>query len=210
MDRRGIIVSHVASEAFEPDASRALENLGYEVVSAGAASGRAGRPVQGDLRIVDEASLDQIAAEEGEPVPIITLTRRPTPLPADRRVVASLMRPARFQDLYPAVQKVLERTPRNHPRITTTLPARCAYDDRACTGVVVSLSEGGCLFRSTDEPPEERETSLQFSLPRPGLISTRAQHVGKRGGGLGLAFRGLASEARSAISQYVMHRLITA
>ncbi|MHC4507294.1 MAG: PilZ domain-containing protein [Planctomycetota bacterium] len=209
MARRGIIVSHVPPEALEPDASHALQNLGYEIVPAGAPSGRVDRPIQGDLRIVDEESLGQIAAEEGEPVPIITLTRRPTPLPADRRVIASLTRPARFQDLYPALQKALERTPRSHPRIPTTLPARCAYDDRTCTGVVVSLSEGGCLFRSADEPPGERETSLQFPLPRPGLILTRARHVDKRGSALGLAFQGLTSESRFAISQYVMDRLIT-
>jgi hypothetical protein len=159
---------------------------------------------------VDEASLGEIAAEEEAPVPVIALTRRPTPLPADRRVIASLMRPARFQDLYPAVQKALERTPRSHPRITTTLPARCAYEERASTGVVVSLSEGGCLFRSADEPPGEPETSLQFSLPRPGLISTRARHVSRREDGLGLAFQDLTSEFRLAISQYVMDRLITA
>jgi hypothetical protein len=119
------------------------------------------------------------------------------------------MRPARFQDLYPAVQEVLEHTPRSHPRIATTLPARCAYDDRTCTGVVVSLSEGGCLFRSADEPSGERETSLQFPLPGPGVVSTRARHVGRRGNGLGLAFRELTSESRVAISQYVMDRLIT-
>ena len=208
MARRGIIASHVPPEAFEPDASRALQNLGYEIVPAGTASGRAGRPIQCDVRIVDEASLDQMAAEEGEPVPIITLTRRPAPLPADRRVIASLTRPARFQDLYAAVQKALEPTPRNHPRITTALPARCAYDDRACTGVVVSLSEGGCLFRSADEPPGEGETSLQFPLPRPGLISTRARQVDRRGSAVGLAFQSLTAESRLAISQYVMDRLI--
>jgi hypothetical protein len=208
MARRGIIACDVPPEAFEPEAYRALQNLGYEIVPAGAASGRAGRPVQGDLRIVDEESLAQIAAEEGEPAPIITLTRRPAPLPADRRVIASLTRPARFQDLYPVVQKVLERTPRNHPRVTTTLPARCAYEDRTCTGVVVSLSEGGCLFRGADEPPAEPETSLQFPLPRPGLISTRARHVHRRDSGLGLAFQGLGSESRFAISEYVMDRLI--
>jgi hypothetical protein len=208
MARRGIIASHVPPEAFEPDACLALQNLGYEIVPAGAPSGVAGRPIRGDLRIVDEASLGRIADEDSEPVPSIILTREPAPLPADRRVVASLMRPARFQELYFAVQKAIEATPRSHPRIATALAARCAYGNRACTGIVLSLSEGGCLFRSADEPPQERETSLQFPLPDPGLISTRARHVGRRESDLGLEFRSLPPEFRTAISQYVMSRLI--
>jgi len=207
MARRALIVSHVAPEAFEPGACRALEKLGYEIVVAGAPSGRADRAIRGDLRIVDEASFGQIADEAPEPVPTIVLTREPAPLPANRRVIASLTRPARFRDLYAVLQTALEVTPRSHPRVDTTLPARCAYGARACTGVVVSLSEGGCLFRSADEPPQESETSLQFPLPSPGLIWARARHVGRRESDLGLAFQGLAADARAAISQYVMDRL---
>jgi len=208
MARRAVIASHVRPEAFEPGACRALQNLGYEIVAAGGLSGRAGRPTRGDLRIVDEASLDQIADEDSEPVPTIILTREPAPLPANRQVVASLTRPALFQDLYVALQTALEVTPRSYPRVATTLPARCTYDDRACTGVVVSLSEGGCLFRSVDELLRERQTSLQFPLPGPGLISARARHVDRRGNHLGLVFQGLPSDSRAAISQYVMDRII--
>jgi hypothetical protein len=208
MARRAVIACHVPSEAFEPDACRALQNLGYEIVAAGAPSGRAGRPTRGDLRIVDEASLDQIADADSEPLPTIILTREPAPLPANRQVVASLTRPALFQDLYVALQTALEATPRSFPRVATTLPARCTYDDRACTGVVVSLSEGGCLFRSVDEPLRERQTRLQFPLPGPGLISARARHVDQRGSHLGLVFQGLPSRSRAAISQYVMDRLV--
>jgi hypothetical protein len=208
MARRAVIASHVSPEAFEPDACRALQSLGYEFMPAGAPSGKAGRPTGGDLRIVDEATLEQIADEGPEPVPTIVLTRDPAPLPANRRVVASLTRPALFQDLFVALQTALETTPRSFPRVATTLPARCTYDDRACTGVVISLSEGGCLFRSADEPLQESQTSLQFPLPGPGLISARARHVDRRGSQLGLVFQGLQSDSRAAISQYVMDRLV--
>ena len=208
MPRRAIIACHVPFEAFEPDACRALQNLGYEIVAAGAPFGRAGRPTRGDLRIVDVASLDQIAAEDSEPLPTIILTREPAPLPANRQVVASVTRPALFRELYVALQTALEATPRSFPRVATTLPARCTYDDRACTGVVVSLSEGGCLFRSADEPLRACQTSLQFPLPGPGLISARARHVDQRGSHLGLMFQGLPSDSRAAISQYVMDRII--
>jgi hypothetical protein len=208
MARRGVIASHVPPEAFEPDACRALESLGYEIVLAGALHGRGDRPIRGDLRIVDEENLGQIADEDSEPVPTIILARERAPLPAKRWIVASLTRPARFQDLYFAVQKAIEATPRSHPRIATALAARCAYDERACTGILVSLSEGGCLFRSTDEPPQERETSLQFPLPGPGLILARARHVNRRRDDLGLEFQGLPPEFRAAIAQYVMNRLI--
>jgi hypothetical protein len=208
MARRGIIASHVPPEAFEPDACRALQSLGYEIVPAGVLAGGGDRPIQGDLRIVDEASLDRVAGKDSEAVPTIILTRKRVPLPAKRWVVASLTRPARFQDLYFAVQKVIEATPRSHPRIATALAARCAYDDRACTGIVVSLSEGGCLFRSADEPPRKRETSLQFPLPGAGLISARARQVNRRDSDLGLEFRNLPPEFRAGISHYVMSRLI--
>ena len=150
----------------------------------------------------------QIADEDSEPVPTIILTREPAPLPANRRVVASLTRPALFRDLYVALQLALEATPRSYPRVTTALPARCTYEDRACTGIVVSLSEGGCLFRGADEPLQERQTSLQFPLPGPGLISARARHVDRRGTHLGLVFEGLPSSSRTAISRYVMDRII--
>ena len=208
MPRRAVIVSHVPPDAFEHDSWRALQNLGYEFVPAGAPSGKAGRPTRGDLRIVDEASLDQVADEDSEPVPTIVLTREPAALPTNRQVVASLTRPALFQDLFVALQTALEATPRSYPRVATTLPARCTYDDRACTGVVVSLSEGGCLFRSAEDPLRERQTSLQFPLPGPGLISAPARHVDRRGSDLGLVFQGLPTSSRDAISQYVMDRII--
>ena len=208
MARRSIIVSHAPPEAFEPNAWRALQSLGYEIVPAGTPSGGAERPIQADLQIVDEASLERIAAEDSEPVPIIVVTREPAPLPANRRVVASLTRPATLREIYAAIQEALERTPRRHPRVDTALPARCAYGDRACTGAVISLSEGGCLFRSSEELPQKREANLQFPLLRPGLISARVRNVDNRNGDWGLAFQNLASESRFAIAQYVMDRLV--
>lgn len=208
MIRRRIIASHVPPEAFEPDVCRALESLGYEVVSSSAASDAPDRPLRADLWIVGERSLGQIAGEEDPPVPVIILSSQPAPGIAEPRVAASLMRPASFQDLYSAIQEALEATPRRHPRIATALAARCAYDDRACTGAVISLSEGGCLFRSADELPWGREVDLQFPLSGRGLLSTRAQQVDRRGSDRGLAFHGLSPESRSAISQYVMGRLI--
>jgi hypothetical protein len=207
MARRRTIASHVPREAVEPDALRALRSLGYEIVAAGTPSAKAGQRIQSDLRIVDEGSLGQITDEASAPVPIILLTREPAPLPADRRVIASLTRPAPFQELYAAMQKALEPTPRRHPRITTALAARCAYGDRTCTGVVISLSEDGCLLRNPEELPWGREVDLQFPLPRAGLISTRARQVYRSGNDLNLEFQDLAPAFRLAISQYVMDRL---
>ncbi len=207
MARRRTIASYVSYGAVEPDALRALRSLGYEIVAAGTPSAKAGQQIHADLRIVDEERLGQVTGEASAPVPIILLTREPAPLPADRRVIASLTRPAPFQELYAAIQKTLEPTPRRHPRITTALPARCAYGDRTCTGVVISLSEDGCLLRNPEELPWEREVDLQFPLPRAGLISTRARQVNRSGKELNLEFQDLASASRLAISQYVMDRL---
>jgi hypothetical protein len=209
MVRRGIIATDISPGALEPYALRALRKLGYQIVPDGASLGTTDQPIQPDLRIVDEESLGQIAGEEGASVPVIILTRQLAPPPANRQVYASLMRPVLFHALYAAIQEALEPTPRRHPRITTELPARCAYDDRICAGAVTSLSEGGCLFRNPDGLSWEHETILQFSLPRPGLISTRAQPVYQRGSDEGFAFQGLLSDFRLAISQYVMNRLLS-
>lgn len=160
-----------------------------------------------DLRIVDEEGLGRIRDEAGAPVPIVLLTREPAPLPADRRVIATLTRPAPFQGLYAAIQKALEPTPRRHPRIGTALPARCAYADRTYTGAVISLSEDGCLLRNPDGLPWGREIELQFTLPGAGLISTRARRVDQSASDLSLEFQDLSSESRLAISRYVMDRL---
>jgi hypothetical protein len=208
MARRAVIASDVSPEALEPNAWRALRSLGYEIVPAGASFGTADQPIQPDLRLVDEESFGRIAGEEGTSPPVIILTRQPASPPADRRIIASLTRPAPFRELYTAIQQALEPTPRRYPRIITALPARCAHYDRSCAGAVISLSEGGCLFRSPDALSWERETNLQFPLPRPGLISARAQQVNQRGSDQGFAFRGLPSRSRSAISHYVMDRLI--
>jgi hypothetical protein len=191
-----------------PDVLRALRSLGYEIVPATAPHGRVGQPIQPDLWLVDEESLGQIAGEESASAPIIILTRQPAPPPANRRVISSLMRPARFQELYAAIQDALESTPRRYPRIPTTLAARCAYRDRTCTGLVTSLSAGGCLFRTAKRLSPERETNLQFPLPYPILISTRARQVHQRENDLGFEFQDLSSISRFAISEYVIDQLV--
>jgi hypothetical protein len=208
MARRGAIATDLPPEALEPKAWRALQSLDYEIVPARAPYGRADQPIQPDLWLVDEEGFGQIAGEDGASAPIILLTRQPAPPPANRRVIASLTLGAPFHALYAAIQKAIERTPRRHPRITTALAARCAYADRTCTGLVISLSEGGCLFRSPDDLPRERETQLQFPLPHPGLISTRARQVNRRAGDFGFAFQDLSSLSRFAISEYVMGQLV--
>jgi hypothetical protein len=208
MAPRGTIASDLPAEALEPQAWRAIRSLGYEIVPARVPYGRADQPIQPDLWLVDEEGLRQIADEEGAAAPIILLTRQPAPPPADQRVIASLTRGAPFQELYAAIQEAIERTPRRHPRITTALAARCAYQDLTFTGLVISLSEGGCLFRGPEDLPRERQTQLQFPLPHPGLISTQARQVNRRGDDFGFAFQDLSSLSRVAISQYVMEQLV--
>lgn len=205
---RATIASGVPTEALEPQAWRALRSLGYEIVPARAPHGRVDQAIRPDLWLVDEEGLHQVPGEEGAAAPVILLTRQPAPPPANRRVIASLSQGAPFQELYAAIQKAIERTPRRHPRITTTLAARCAYADRIFTGLVISLSEGGCLFRGPDDLPRERQTQLQFPLPDPGLISTQARQVNRRGDNFGFAFQDLSSLSRAAISQYVMEQLV--
>jgi hypothetical protein len=208
MMRRRAIASEVSPDSLEPNAHRALQNLGYQIVPARTPSETADPSIQPELRIVDEEGFDQITGESDSPAPIVFLMRGAAPPPADQRIVASLTRPVRFEDLYAAIQEALEPTPRRHPRVTTALAARCAYDHETCAAAVISISQGGCLLRSPDGPPAAPEITLQFQLPRTGLVSTRARQVNRRGSDLGLAFEDLPSESRAAVSQYVMDRLI--
>ena len=210
MTRRRTVVSHVPADAFEPDVCRALQALGYEIVRAGE------EPKAAELWIVDDADLERIARGPGPPVPVVALTRDSAPPPADPCVIDAIRRPAPFQSLYVALQTALEANPRRFPRVPMARTAWCLYGGRICVGAVVSLSAGGCLFRSDEDlpwvEPKRHSTGdaaiVLFRLDLRRLLKVRARMAHQTGSDLGLGFLDLDPDACSAISEYVMAELL--
>ncbi len=198
---RRTIVSHVPPEAFESSVCRALGKLGYEIVAAGE------ELAAPELQIVNEESLERIGGEESLPVPIVVLTQDPDRQPRGPHVAGALRPPVSFRDLYVLLQRLLEPTPRADPRVATMCPARCTYGDKISFGAVITISEGGCLFRCYREPPDESETQMLFALPPSRRIEVRARTVRREKNLLGLRFDA-SPDIRSAIGSYVMDELV--
>jgi hypothetical protein len=157
---------------------------------------------------VDERHLDRIPSPAEDPgTPIVTLTG-PRPLEIeDPRIVGQIRRPAGLVDLYRILQEALEDHPRRAPRAPTQLPARCIRSDRRWPGAVLTLSEGGCLLKSSEAMPLGIDLKLQFALPMGEIVCARACCVHANGSETGLAFSALARAARERIGDFVTQRL---
>jgi hypothetical protein len=128
----------------------------------------------------------------------------------DPRVFAHTQRPGRLATVYGMLQFALEANPRLCPRIRTQLSARLIRSDRRAIGAVLSLSESGCLLRTSEALRKGSKVNLQFALPHYGLISTRAECRYTRRGDAGFAFAAPAPDIRNSIAQYVTHQLAAA
>ena len=188
--------------------SAALEGLGYEVVSAITQGRLSDAHWSPSIRLVDEAHYAKLPTIAKDPTTPIILIVGPRPRDiADNRIVGRARRPGRLADLYPILQESLETIPRRTARVATQLSARCIRNDHRWVGNIVSLSEGGCLFRS-DAPCNEGETlNLQLALPHTGIVTSRAECRHRHEGELGLTFRGATREIRGAIDHFVTSRL---
>jgi len=189
----------VPSRSFSEGVQTALEQLGYEFVPA---SPRAAVP---DARIVATGRLSRLRPEASEPVILIGGSRSREV--DDPRVVGVVRPPAGLLDLYPLLQAALEAHPRAAPRVPVSLAARSLRDGADAPGAVLSLSETGCLLRSTASLPGDGSLQLQFTLPNGGLIYTRAAPRHQAGKASGLAFEGLPETSRAAIADFVMSSL---
>jgi hypothetical protein len=125
----------------------------------------------------------------------------------DDRVVVRIPRPARLTTIYSKLQSTLELSPRRTPRVRTQLPARCIRSDRHAVGALLSLSEGGCLLRTTDRLRKGSRVRLQFALPEYGLLNTRAECCYTRRGDAGMEFADPTANVRHSIAQFVTLQL---
>jgi len=204
-----VLVMYAAPEAFAPRTRLLFHKLGYAIVdpdelSALMASGDCERP---DLRIVDERSLGEVPEDSGPQVPIVVLSGRHGVTGADSRIVGAVRRPAGLHELYRLVQQVLEDTPRASPRIPTHLPARCRVGEREWASSVLSLSENGCLMRSSETPTLGTRLEMSFALPRAGMLRIDAEIAYQLVPDLGIVFNGTSPAVRDAIKTYVQDAL---
>ena len=164
----------VPSRDFAEGVETALDRLGYELLPA---SIRAEAP---DARFVAAGRLSRLPATAIEPVVLFGGLRSKDA--EDPRVIGLVERPAGLQELYNLLQGALEETPRAVPRMTASLPARSFREGVDAPGAILSLSEKGCLLRSTVRLPGDGALKLQFALPGRGLIDTWAEPCNKGDG----------------------------
>ena len=205
-----IILAHAGREAFSERSRSILARLGYLIVSPedfDACSQSLGRD-RPDLRIVDERSIAEVPDETYSTVPIILLTGSHGVSGVDPRIVGAIARPAGMHELYRIIQEVLEDTPRSTPRIPVHLKAHCSRDGCEWTGAVLSLSEGGCLLRSTAPQNLGVTFTLHFSLPRTGPLLLEAEVTYQLVPDLGLTFQSTSPTDRAAITNFIQRSVL--
>jgi hypothetical protein len=209
--KRPVIASYVPPHAFAPRTRAALAGLGYRIVPASTKGRFDDDHWKPDLRIVDERHFDRLPVENYLPrTPIIVLSSSERRSWRDPRVVGQVRRPTDLAALYPLIQSALEDHPRGNARAQTQLPARCTRADQGWMGAIVSLSAGGCLFRTRSEMEPGLEINLLFPLPRDRMVYMRARVMHRENDCVGMQFRDPSGPSRQVISEFVTERLATA
>ncbi|MFQ5416958.1 MAG: PilZ domain-containing protein [Myxococcota bacterium] len=207
--RRRVLLTHASPDCFSSVSRSILARLGYGLYTPEefAASPAAANGDLPDLRIVDERNMAEVPEDGSPSIPIIVLTGRHGVTGADPRIVGALRRPAGLHELYRLTQEVLEETPRATPRVPTHLPAHCRRETAEWRGAVLSLSESGCLLRSTEPQMLGSTMTLSLTLPRSGLLSVDAEVSYQLLPDLGLTFHATSPSDRAAIRSFIEHTL---
>ena len=189
-----------------PKVLPALQVLGYRLREE--ADSVTSNPSDSGSWLVDESRLDEVPDAQDAPNARILLISSPRMRQHDDpRIVAQAARPARLSAIYAMIQSAIEHSPRKTPRVRTQLSARCIRADRRSIGAVLSLSEGGCLLRTSDNLCKGTNVDVQFALPEYGLVSTPAECRYVRKGDAGLEFSGPAPDIRYSIAHFVTMQL---
>lgn len=210
------IVYHGSSEALGPGTDVMLSRLGYRMMRPETFAELASDDpsFEPDLLVVDDRRLDELYAQASGEEPdatggarIVLLTGGGRAADDDPRVVGAVRRPAGLHDLYRLMQQIFEDTPRTTPRIATQLSARCARGERNWEGRVLSLSENGCLIRSTEAIGLGQRILLEFSIPNRGPIRLDAEAAYQLMPDTGLVFNAVAPDQRKSIERFVSDTL---
>jgi hypothetical protein len=161
-----------------------------------------------EMVVLDDHRLDDFLADASDKTPpILLLTGRSGIRRSHPEVVAAVKRPAGLHDLYRILQQYFEDVPRNTPRVSTHIRAECNRNGRVWSAAVVSLSENGCLLRSSQSVPLGSHFDLSIRLPRVGTIEIEAESAYQLVPDLGLVFNSVQPWMREAIQAYVVDAL---
>lgn len=207
------ISAHAGHEAFATGTETMLARLGYLILEPEEIVDRFGSEANAhiDLRIVDERRLGEVPFDEdSHSTPMIVLTGRAGATGADGRIVGAVKRPAGLHDLYQLLQQVFEETPRSNPRVATQLRAKCKSGDKEWEGRILSLSENGCLFRSTEPIYLGSDVTITIEFARTGMLVVEAEATYQLLPDTGLVFSAVPAKTREALADFVSEILLAA
>jgi hypothetical protein len=186
-----------------------LSKLGYVLLSPEelAQADAEGGFADPDLRVVDERALPDVPEDAFGSIPIVVVAGRHGVTGADPRIAGAVRRPAGVHELYRLFQDILEENPRATPRIPTHLPATCRLDGKEWKGTVLSLSESGCLLRSTEPQMLGASFELALALPPSGSIDLEVDVAYQLIPELGLTFHATLPADRERIRAFIERTL---
>jgi DNA-binding response OmpR family regulator len=150
-------------------------------------------------------------------VPVILVSSRAATREEEHAMqeqISSIIRkPVQTEELYRAVQKAMEPTPRQNIRITTCL--RVAQGDAGeLAGLATELSEHGMFLRTITPQPvharvpvrlwtEDREIHLEAQVVHRSLF----EEVSLRGPGMGLRFVSIKPDDQTYIREFILQQI---
>jgi len=210
LEARRVLVVHAPPDLFTYNDRQILASLGYAIYTPEEfEDARTLDRPHPDLRLVDERQLAEVPEDGGTTVPIVALTGRHGVTGADPRIVGALPRPPGMHDIYRVAQQLLEDTPRSTLRVAVHLSARIQRRGNSWLGVVLSLSENGCLVRSPEPLMLGSQLELSFRLPRAGELRVEAESAYQLVPDFGLIFHAAPPAVRGAIADYVREALLS-
>lgn len=209
-----IIVYHASRDALGPMTDVILSRLGYQMVLPETfARLQVENPdLHADLLLVDERRFEEVVesgeCEGGGRLPIVLLTGKQGAAGDDPRIVGAVKRPAGLHDLYRLMQQVFEDRPRSTPRVPTHLRALCERSGSRWGGRVLSLSENGCLIRSSQAILLGARFQLELIFPQSESIALEAEAAYQLLPDTGLVFSGIHPSQREALGRFVTQTLL--
>ena len=129
------------------------------------------------------------------------------------KLSAFIRKPVQTEELYRAVQRAMERTPRQNIRIATCLKA-AQGDEGELEGFATELSEHGMFFRTIAPQPvnsrvpvrfwtEDREIRLEAQVIHRSLFDQGSF----RGPGMGMRFVSIKPDDQTYIREFILKQL---
>lgn len=166
---RHLVLVYAREYAFVPMTRSILARLGYALLDPEAwRESQYWADREPELLVVDEPRLAEAQANSSRSTPILLLTGRRGVTSASPQLLGAVHKPAGLHELYRLLEQALEDPPRAAPRVGVDLPAQVKRDGREWQGELLSLSESGCLLRSSEPlPPRQcRRTPLRAARRR--------------------------------------------